>query len=244
MSDEILQSIGIKKTYTLGSQSLEILRGVDFTVRRGEMLGIVGASGAGKSTLLHILGLLDRPDSGKILFSGDVINFDSRLRNAQIRNRRLGFVFQFYHLLPELTSLENVLLNPMIGNGVLAWFSMRKRVREEGMALLASLGLGERLAHKPPQLSGGERQRVAIARALISKPDLLFCDEPTGNLDERTSDTIVELLFNINRERKQTMVLVTHNEKLAQRMPALWRLTEGKLLKISGGAVVVPRSGT
>jgi lipoprotein-releasing system ATP-binding protein len=229
MNDLVYRAEKIKKSYTLGGQTLKILQGVDFSVRKGEMVGIVGASGVGKSTLLHILGLLDRPDSGKITFNGTPINFNARFRNAQLRNQNIGFVFQFYHLLPELTALENVLVNPMLSLGVLAWFSHRKKAREEANRLLGSLGLGERLRHKPPQLSGGERQRVAIARALIANPDLLFCDEPTGNLDEQTSNTIVDLLFKINRDLKQTMVLVTHNERLAEKMPRLLRLTEGVL---------------
>ncbi len=232
MNDVIFEAEQIKKKYTLGGQTMKILRGAGLTIRKGDMLGIVGASGAGKSTLLHILGLLDRPDSGMISFQGEAINFSARLRNARLRNERIGFVFQFYHLLPELTALENVLLRPMLGYGVFSWISSRKKAREEAEELLTSLGLGERLRHKPSQLSGGERQRVAIARALISKPDLLFCDEPTGNLDERTSDTIVDLLFHINEEREQTMVLVTHNDKLASRMPVLMHLSGGLLSKV------------
>ncbi len=227
--DVILRAEGVRKTYTLGHQVIRILRGVDLSVERGELCGIVGASGVGKSTLLHILGLLDRPDEGRLILDGREVNYNARLRNAHIRNRHIGFVFQFYHLLPELTALENVLLNPMLGNGVAAWFSGRKRYRGEAKELLRSLGLGDRLKHKPPQLSGGERQRVAIARALMSDPLLLLCDEPTGNLDEETSAVITELLFRINRERGQTMVMVTHNEKLAERIPRVWRLKEGRL---------------
>jgi lipoprotein-releasing system ATP-binding protein len=232
MSKPILEARGISKIYTLGGQRLEILQGVDFTMSQGEMKGIVGASGAGKSTLLHILGLLDRPDSGEVDFDGESINYNARHKNARLRSKRIGFVFQFYHLLPELNALENVLLNPMMDNGVLSWFSRRKQAREEAADLLASLGLGERLKHRPPQLSGGERQRVAIARALLSQPGLLFCDEPTGNLDEYTSETIVELLFRINQERKQAMVVVTHNESLANRLPKLQRLSEGRLVSV------------
>jgi lipoprotein-releasing system ATP-binding protein len=229
MSNTILEAKGIRKVFTLGEQRLEILQNVDFSVNRGEMKGIVGSSGAGKSTLLHILGLLDRPDSGELVFDGEPINFSARGRNAQIRSKRIGFVFQFYHLLPELNALENVMLNPMMDNGVLSWLSRKKEARQEAADLLASLGLGERLRHRPPMLSGGERQRVAIARALLSKPSLLLCDEPTGNLDEYTSETIVALLFRINEERGQAMVVVTHNESLADRLPKLHRLSEGRL---------------
>lgn len=227
--DVILRAEGLRKTYTLGHQTIRILRGVDLAVGRGELCGIVGASGVGKSTLLHILGLLDRPDEGRVILEDEEVNYHARLRNARLRNRHIGFVFQFYHLLPELSALENVLLNPMLGCGALAWFSVRRKHREKAAALLHALGLGERLRHKPPQLSGGERQRVAIARALMADPLLLFCDEPTGNLDEETSDVITELLFRINRERKQTMVMVTHNERLAAMIPKVWRLKEGRL---------------
>jgi lipoprotein-releasing system ATP-binding protein len=229
MNDVILKAENIQKSYTLGGHTLNILQGVDVSVKKGEMLGIVGTSGAGKSTLLHILGLLDRPDKGLVSFNGKVINYGAKVRNAHIRNKSIGFVFQFYHLLPELTALENVLLSPMLDSRVFSWFSVRKKASEEGKEILSYLGLGERLKHKPPQLSGGERQRVAIARALISQPDLLFCDEPTGNLDERTSATIVDLLFRINEEKNQTMVVVTHNDRLAERMPGLCRLTKGRL---------------
>jgi lipoprotein-releasing system ATP-binding protein len=229
MNDVILKAENIRKSYTLGGQTLHILRGVDLSVKRGEMLGIVGASGAGKSTLLHILGLLDRPDGGKVTFNGRAINYGAKISNAHLRNKSIGFVFQFYHLLPELTALENVLLSPMLDTRIVSWFSTRKKARDEAGEILSYLGLGERLKHKPPQLSGGERQRVAIARALISQPDLLFCDEPTGNLDEHTSGTIVDLLFRIYEEKRQTMVVVTHNEKLAARMPGLRRLSEGRL---------------
>ena len=180
MNDVILKAENIQKSYTLGGQTLHILRGVDLSVKRGEMLGIVGASGAGKSTLLHILGLLDRPDGGKVTFNGRQVNYNAKINNAHLRNKSIGFVFQFYHLLPELTALENVLLSPMLDTRTVSWFSIRKKAGEEAREILSYLGLGERLKHKPPQLSGGERQRVAIARALISRPDLLFCDEPTA----------------------------------------------------------------
>jgi len=233
MNETIFRAKDIHKSYTIGHETLKILTGASFSVNEGEMAGIVGASGAGKSTLLHIMGLLDKPDSGDLVFSGEKINFSSRIENARLRNERLGFVFQFYHLLPELNAVENVMLNPMISNSVLSWFSIKKEARETAKELLNSLGLGERLAHKPPQMSGGERQRVAIARALISEPDLLFCDEPTGNLDEKTSGAIVDLLFKINQEMNQTMVIVTHNEGFADRIPRLVRLTDGVLSEVS-----------
>lgn len=230
MSDIVLRAENIHKTYTLGSQTLQILKGVDLEVRRGEILGIVGASGVGKSTLLHIIGLLDRPDMGNIWFEGKNVTASSGRRGrARIRNREMGFVFQFYHLLPELTALENVLLTPMMGSGVLGWFPMRKKAKKKAADVLDSLGLGDRLRHRPPQLSGGERQRVAIARALMSDPGVLLCDEPTGNLDENTSSTIIDLLMEINRDRKQTMILVTHNDSLARCAERLVRLSGGIL---------------
>ncbi len=231
MSDIVLRVENVHKTYTLGSQTLEILKGVDLDVRQGEILGIVGASGVGKSTLLHIIGLLDRPDQGSIVFRGkNVTNNSGRRGRARIRNREMGFVFQFYHLLPELTALENVLLTPMMGSGILGWFSLKSKAREKAREILDSLGLGERLRHKPPQLSGGERQRVAIARALMSDPEILLCDEPTGNLDEKTSATITDLLLKINADRGQTMILVTHNDSLARCAQRLIRLTGGVLV--------------
>ena len=231
MSDIVLRVENVHKTYTLGSQTLEILKGVDLDVRQGEILGIVGASGVGKSTLLHIIGLLDRPDQGSIVFRGkNVTNNSGRRGRTRIRNREMGFVFQFYHLLPELTALENVLLTPMMGSGILGWFSLKSKAREKAREILDSLGLGERLRHKPPQLSGGERQRVAIARALMSDPEILLCDEPTGNLDEKTSATITDLLLKINADRGQTMILVTHNDSLARCAQRLIRLTGGVLV--------------
>jgi len=233
MSDSVLRAENIHKSYTLGGETLEILQGVDLSITRGEILGIVGASGAGKSTLLHILGLLDQPDGGSVFFGEEDVIHASRGRQAEIRNREIGFVFQFYHLLPELTALENVLLAPMMRSGTMGWFGKRTQAKEKSAAMLESLGLGQRLRHRPPQLSGGERQRVAIARALVSDPSILFCDEPTGNLDEKTSEGIISLLMDINRERRQTMVLVTHNDDLAGSTDRLLRLTSGRVSKIA-----------
>jgi len=234
MSESILRASNIHKSYTLGGQTLEILKGVELEVEKGEILGIVGASGAGKSTLLHILGLLDRPDKGTVYFGGETVtNGMSRGRRAEIRNREIGFVFQFYHLFPELTALENVELPQMMRSGVLGWLKIKKGCREKARELLESLHLGERLRHRPSQLSGGERQRVAIARALVTSPRVLLCDEPTGNLDERTSAGIVELLLELNRERGQSMVIVTHNDALA--------LSTNRLLRLSGGTIHLER---
>ncbi len=234
MSDSVLRAENIHKSYTLGGETLDILQGIDLSISRGEILGIVGASGTGKSTLLHILGLLDQPDRGSVFFGEeDVIRHATRGRQAEIRNKEIGFVFQFYHLLPELTALENVLLAPMMRWGTLGWFGKRKQAKERAAAMLDSLGLGQRLRHRPPQLSGGERQRVAIARALVSEPSILFCDEPTGNLDEKTSDGIISLLMDINRELRQTMVLVTHNDDLAGSTHRLLRLSSGRVTKIA-----------
>ncbi len=230
MSDVVVRTEKVHKSYTLGGQTLRILRGITVDVVRGEILGIVGESGAGKSTFLHILGLLDRPDKGSVFFgSENVTAGSSRGRRAAIRNREMGFVFQFYHLLPELSALENVLLKPMMGCGTLGWLSARKEAKERSAHVLDRLGLGDRLRHRPPQLSGGERQRVAIARALVSNPGILFCDEPTGNLDEKTSAGIIDLLLEINRESGQTMVLVTHNPGFAGRAHRLFRLSGGGL---------------
>jgi lipoprotein-releasing system ATP-binding protein len=225
-----LKADGIHKSYSLGGRTFHILKGASLEIARGEVLGIVGTSGAGKSTLLHILGLLDNPDRGDVFFEEEKMTHGAtRARRGEIRNHGIGFVFQFYHLFPDLTSLENVLLGPMMRHGVFGWMSARKEAKEKAADLLDSLGLGDRLRHRPPQLSGGERQRVAIARALICSPTLLLCDEPTGNLDERTSAGIAELLLRLNEERNQTMVLVTHNDSLARSAGRLLRLSSGVL---------------
>ena len=217
MSEPILESRGVTKTYQVGGESLDVLRGVDLQVHEGEVLAIVGSSGAGKSTLLHVLGLLDRPSKGEVFFRGRSIGDARASERATLRLHHIGFVFQFYHLIHELSALENVLLSRMMDASTLEWLGRRKAEHRRAADVLETLGLGARMKHRPSQLSGGERQRVAIARAMVSDPDVLLCDEPTGNLDEKTAEEIIEVLFNLREETGKTMVLVTHDLELAAR---------------------------
>ena len=226
---KILRAVDIHKSYRMGRDKLHVLRGVNLSVNEGEILAVVGASGVGKSTLLHILGALDAPDRGEVLYSGRNIFELSHGQQDAIRNRTFGFVFQFYYLLPEFTALENVLMPAMVGRSVLGWFGTRRRLRKKARELLERLGLGERVRHRPSQLSGGEEQRVAIARALVNDPPILLCDEPTGNLDEHTAEGITDALWKLNRETGQTTVLVTHNAELARRAHRVVHLTEGRV---------------
>jgi lipoprotein-releasing system ATP-binding protein len=208
---------------------IPVLKGVDLGVRRSEFLAIVGQSGSGKSTLLHLLGTLDSPDFGQISFDGRRIdNLPGRERD-RLRNRRFGMIFQFYHLLPELTTLENVLAPLMIGSGVFGFLRARKKYRGAATRLLELVGLGHRLKHRPRELSGGEMQRAAIARALIAGPDLLLADEPTGNLDQTTGREILELLTALNRQQKLTIVMVTHDPAIARLADRVVRLVDGRI---------------
>jgi lipoprotein-releasing system ATP-binding protein len=227
---ELLRARALTKTYWLGDAEIPVLRGVDLSVEAGEMVALLGASGAGKSTLLHVLGLLDVPTSGEVLFDGRPVHDLSARAKAKLRHQAIGFVFQFYHLIPELTALENVLLGEMMFRGPLRYWSERTGIRARAMALLTEVGLGQRLQHRPNELSGGEKQRVAIARALIATPRVILADEPTGNLDSATADGVLQLLFRINRERRIAFVLVTHNEELAARCDRIVRLRDGKVL--------------
>jgi lipoprotein-releasing system ATP-binding protein len=229
MSEPLLATRGLAMSYAVGGRSLPILTGVDLEVLPGEVLAIVGSSGAGKSTLLHLMGLLDRPTAGQVLFRGEDVGSKSRRERALIRRRHVAFVFQFYHLIHELTALDNVVLSAMLRHGPLRWLGRRSAERARAAALLERLGLEDRLEHRPNQLSGGERQRVAIARALIGDPDLVLCDEPTGNLDERTSREIADLLFELRRETQKTFVWVTHDQDLAAKADRVLRLHLGKI---------------
>jgi lipoprotein-releasing system ATP-binding protein len=202
---------------------------VDIEVREGEILAILGKSGCGKSTLLHVLGWLDRADSGQIRFEGQDRAALPTRELARLRNRVMGFVFQFYHLLPELTALENVLLPSMIQHEPGAWRAHGDEARERAKALLAMVGLSARGHHRPSQLSGGERQRVAIARALQNQPRFLLCDEPTGNLDGRTAEDVRALLWSLNERQGQTMVIVTHDARLAGQAHRIVHLVEGRV---------------
>jgi lipoprotein-releasing system ATP-binding protein len=227
-SDIVLKAVNLTKAYKLGAARIEVLKGVSISVSRGEFVAVTGASGSGKSTLLHLLGALDNADSGKIEFEGVDLTTMRAGRLNRYRNRNVGFVFQFYHLLDELSVMENAMLPAMAGTGVLGWLGIRKGVYERTEALLDRLGLAHRLKHKPWQLSGGERQRVAIARALVNEPTLLLADEPTGNLDSRTGDGILEVFDELGRAG-QTIIMVTHDNRIAQRAGKTVRLVDGRI---------------
>ncbi len=218
-NSEMLKVTDLQKYYEGASGKLKILRGINFDIQTGDLAFLIGRSGAGKSTLLHLLGGLDRPTGGHIEFKGQNLNELGEGSLAEYRNQKVGFIFQFYHLLPELTVKENVELPALIG---------RKRCGKRSEELLKRVGLWNRKGHLPSELSGGERQRVAIARALINTPELVFCDEPTGNLDDETAETIHQLIFELNREG-QTFCIVTHEENFAQKGNRIFRLHDGLL---------------
>ncbi len=222
----MLEAVNIHKTYGEGSHKLHALKGVDLTIKEGDILSIIGPSGAGKSTLLHILGGLERPIQGQVILEGkDIYRFSDDER-SRLRNRKIGFIFQFYHLLAEFTALENVLL-PALVQGQ-SETSESKETR--ALDLLDRVGLSARVSHKPYQLSGGEQQRVAIARSLINDPKIIFCDEPTGNLDSETGEEIIELLMTLNKIHRQTLVIVTHDEKIAKRSHKILHMRDGRLV--------------
>ena len=211
MSNEILRLENIEKYYSGSVDKLHIIRNLNLSVEEGEFISILGRSGSGKSTLLNVIGLLDKIDGGKIFIDGKEVDVLSDAEKDRLKTKLLGFVFQFHYLLPEFTALENVMLPALIDD-----FSNKFEIEKRAMELLKSVGLEERVHHKPSQLSGGEKQRVAIARALINSPKILLADEPTGNLDEETSETIFNILRDINKNRKQTIIVVTHSKDLAQ----------------------------
>jgi lipoprotein-releasing system ATP-binding protein len=224
----ILKAEGLYKSYRMGEAKVSVLRGVDLAVKEGEFVAIVGASGSGKSTLLHILGALDRPDKGVVSFEGRDLGRIAERELNKFRNKMVGFVFQFYHLLDELSVLENVYLPAMVSKGVVGWLGGRRRASGRARELLDQLGLVERANHKPYQLSGGERQRVAIGRALMNEPRILLADEPTGNLDSATGNGILSVLERLNRAG-QTIVMVTHDERIAQKAGRIITLADGKI---------------
>ena len=221
---------GVHKSYQLGRTHLHVLRGVSFAVESKEFVAVVGASGSGKSTLLHLIGLLDSIDKGTIKLEGvDIASLPQRKRN-RTRCRDVGFVFQFYHLLPELSVQENTLLPAKVDESLLSWISHRGARRREAIEMLERVGLGERMKHRPKELSGGERQRVAIARALMNRPKFLLADEPTGNLDSRTGKQILQVLKTASRDIGQTVVMVTHDTAIAAAADRVLHLQDGRLL--------------
>ena len=221
----IVLASDVKKSFVHMGRTLDVLRGIDLTIEAGEIVGIVGQSGAGKSTFLHCVGTLDVPSAGSLRIAGEEVTELSGAKLAALRNRTIGFVFQFHHLLPEFNALENVMMPGLIQGSDRD--SLEKRARE----LLAEVGLKERVAHRPGELSGGEQQRVALARALVLDPKLILADEPTGNLDSKTSQQIHDLFFQINAQRKTTLVIVTHNMALAESMPRMVTLKDGRVEK-------------
>jgi lipoprotein-releasing system ATP-binding protein len=225
----MLIATDLHKTYRKNADKVDVLRGLNLEVDAGEFACVVGASGCGKSTLLHLLGTLDRPDQGSIHLDGERIDNLPSQRRDRLRNSVFGFIFQFYHLLPELTTLENVLMPPMIAHSVLGWLQRRRRLRQRAVDLLERVGLGHRLHHRPRELSGGEMQRAAIARALIGRPRVLLADEPTGNLDAATGAEIVRLLRDLNRHDGLTIIMVTHNLDLVAESDRLIRLVDGQV---------------
>jgi ABC-type lipoprotein export system ATPase subunit len=223
MSEVLLSARNVSKAYAMGKRSLEVLRGVSLDVARGEFLALRGASGAGKSTLLHLFGGLESPNAGEIWFAGKNLAQASEAELARLRNHKVGFIFQAYHLLPELDALENVCVPARLARIPAAVAERR------GRDLLARVGLSARLDHKPYELSGGEQQRVAIARALMNEPELILADEPTGNLDSHTGTEIVDLLVNLRADKNTTLIIATHDASVAARAPKVIQLVDGQI---------------
>jgi lipoprotein-releasing system ATP-binding protein len=224
-----LMAVGLKKSYQKGGVTIPVLRGLSLGVRRGEFLAVVGQSGSGKTTLLHILGTLDAPDDGAVYFGGRRIDKLPGDQRDRVRNRHFGMIFQMYHLLPELTTLENVLMPLLIRHSVWAFSRRRRPYRAAAARLLETVGLGHRLNHKPRELSGGEMQRAAIARALVAGPQVLLADEPTGNLDQATGREILSILATLNQQENLTIVMVTHDQGIAERADRVVRLVHGQI---------------
>ncbi|MET1161546.1 MAG: lipoprotein-releasing ABC transporter ATP-binding protein LolD [Pseudoxanthomonas sp.] len=228
---EVMRAEKLAKTYAEGKMRTPVFDGLDLSVQAGETVAIVGASGAGKSTLLHLLGGLDTPTAGEVYVAGQRMSTLSNAARGQLRNVALGFVYQFHHLLPEFTALENVMMPVMLGGAEV------KAAAQRAKALLEQVGLGHRIEHKPGELSGGERQRAAVARALVNQPACVLGDEPTGNLDEKTAATVFELMLELNRAQKTSLVLVTHDRRLARKLDRVLELHEGRLRELAASDV-------
>ncbi|MFC2612929.1 MAG: lipoprotein-releasing ABC transporter ATP-binding protein LolD [Eikenella corrodens] len=221
--EAVIQCQNVGKTYDDGSLKVEVLRNIDFQVASGEGIGIIGASGSGKSTLLHILGGLDKPTSGEVKIQGQGLNSLSQVAIGQLRNRHLGFVYQFHHLLPEFSALENVMMPLLVAR------KSRAEAQAAAAEILEKVGLGSRMTHRPGELSGGERQRAAIARALVTKPDCLLADEPTGNLDRKNATHALEMMLELKHEIGTALIVVTHDEQLAKRFDRVLTMDDGSL---------------
>lgn len=222
----LLKAEGIHKKYRNGNKDLEVLKGIGLSIDKSEIVAIIGPSGAGKSTLLHILAGLDTPCKGKVNFDGTDLYGLSDEKRAFVRNRKMGFVFQYYHLMPEFSAMENIIMPAMISRGR---SSRDKRISAKAKFLIEEIGIKRRAGHKPSQLSGGEAQRVAIARALINEPEIVFCDEPTGNLDSENAGLILKLIRGLNRDAGQAFLMVTHNEKVAGFADRILHIEDGKM---------------
>ncbi|MGF1682336.1 lipoprotein-releasing ABC transporter ATP-binding protein LolD [Photobacterium minamisatsumaniensis] len=226
MSNSLLVCQGLRKVYREAQLETEVLKGVGFSLNAGDLVGIVGASGSGKSTLLHLLGALDEPSEGDVFFKGQKLNAMSTNKQAKLRNREIGFVYQFHHLLADFSAVENVAMPLLIG-GISA-----DKARSQAQSILETVGLKHRLEHRPSELSGGERQRVAIARALVNKPALVLADEPTGNLDHKTALEIYELMRKLNKESGTAFLVVTHDNELASKLDHCMHMQDGELVKV------------
>ena len=231
MTTPIISAKAIQKTYATGEHKVRVLRGAGLTATEGEFISVIGQSGSGKSTMLHVIGLLDSPDVGEVLYEGKRIDNLSESARDLLRNRVFGFIFQFYHLLPELSLLENVMAPQMIRHSMWSYWKHRREIKQQALELLDEVGLSHRIKHRPSELSGGELQRGAIARALITKPRILLADEPTGNLDAETGAEIMSLLKKLNEDSNLTIVMVTHDEAIANQAHRIVRLKEGRIEK-------------
>lgn len=225
-----ITAFNIHKSFRTGNVEVPVLRGTDVAVAEGEFVAIIGQSGSGKSTLLHLLGTLDKPDKGEITIGQQCVNRLKSKERDRLRNREIGLIFQFYHLLPELTALENVMVPQMIGDGLFSYFKHRRGYKRRAKDLLEKVGLGHRTSHRPNQMSGGEMQRTAIARALMSRPNLLLADEPTGNLDRKNGDEVMKALMTLREEENLTIVMVTHDDSIAAKADRTIQLVEGRVV--------------
>ncbi|MCA9033880.1 MAG: ABC transporter ATP-binding protein [Planctomycetaceae bacterium] len=233
MTTPLISADAITKSYVKGEHKVPVLRGAGLKANRGEFISVVGQSGSGKSTLLHVMGLLDAPDIGEVMLQGKRIDNLSQHARDQLRNHVFGFIFQFYHLLPELTLLENVMTPLMIRYSLLDYWRKRREIREMAMDMIQQVGLEHRIKHRPSEMSGGEMQRGAIARALVGKPEILLADEPTGNLDASTGGEIMDILNRLNQDSQLTIVMVTHDESIAAQAHRIVRLAQGQIQTVS-----------